>query len=63
MKGIIYSFFGLSIVLFLGMAHYFLASQRPGAYPPKYLLRKRSTTLAIGGVLFLSIGLLLLMFK
>jgi hypothetical protein len=58
LTGFTYFLFGVSILLFLGTIHYFLASRRPGVYPPRNILRKRSSTLAIGGTLFLMLGTL-----
>lgn len=58
LTGITYFLFGVSILLFFGMIHFFLASRRPGVYPPRNILRKRSATLAVGGTLFLMLGTL-----
>jgi hypothetical protein len=63
MEGVIFVLFSLCVILFLGMAHFLLASKRYGAYPPKYILRQRAGVLGAGGVLFFLIGLLLYMFQ
>ncbi len=58
MDGIIFGFFALSGVLFLGMIHYFLATHKPGMYPPKKVLRKRAGVLASSGAFCLILGVL-----
>ncbi|WP_442599079.1 hypothetical protein [Neobacillus sp. D3-1R] len=63
MKGVMFIIFALSILFFLGMAHFFFASKRPGVYPPKYILRRRAGAFAMGGILFLLIGILFAFFK
>ncbi|WP_241494630.1 hypothetical protein [Bacillus coahuilensis] len=40
MSGIVIGFYGLSIILFLGMIHYLVATSKQGMYPPKNLLKK-----------------------
>ncbi|PLR83751.1 hypothetical protein CVD25_11975 [Bacillus canaveralius] len=62
MGGIRFGFFALSAVLFLGAIHYLLASQRPGSYPPKHVLRARATALAGGGLVLFAFAMLLLLF-
>jgi hypothetical protein len=63
MKEVIFIFWGISLVLFSGMIHFFLASKRPGVYPPRNILKKRSVTLALGGTLFLCMGIVLRFFQ
>jgi hypothetical protein len=63
LEGVTFVIFAISILLFMGMAHFFFASKRPGVYPPKYILRRRAGSLAMGGILFLLIGILILFFK
>lgn len=60
---LMYVFFGLSVFLFLGMGHFFLASKRPGVYPPKVIQRQRSAALALGGIVFLFIGFIFRLFQ
>ncbi|PLR89960.1 hypothetical protein [Bacillus sp. T33-2] len=55
MVGII---FGVSILLFIGSINFFLASRKPGIYPPKKLLKKRAGVFAIGGAVLFLAGLL-----
>lgn len=58
-----YVLFGVSIVMFCGMFHYFLASKRPGVYPPRSVLKQRSAVLGLGGILFLLIGFIFRVFQ
>ncbi|WP_174730604.1 hypothetical protein [Mesobacillus harenae] len=53
MDGVIFGLFALSFILYYGMCHYILASNRPGIYPPKTLLKKRAKALAAGGTIVL----------
>jgi hypothetical protein len=57
--GIIFGFFALSVILFFGMIHYFMATQKSGMYPPKNILRRRAGVLGTGGVIALLLGILL----
>ncbi|WP_335872023.1 hypothetical protein [Bacillus sp. 2205SS5-2] len=59
MNGVVFGFFALSIILFFGTFHYILASQKPGMYPPKNLLKRRASVLAGGGCIVFILGLLL----
>jgi phosphatidylglycerophosphate synthase len=62
-SGILQVLFGISLLLFIGMFHFFLASKRPGVYPPKHILRKRAASLAMGAVVFFLLGLIVYVLK
>jgi hypothetical protein len=49
MKSVAVMFFIFSAILLLGTFKYFLELKRPGVYPPKQVLRKRTVALAGGG--------------
>jgi hypothetical protein len=55
-------FFVLSILSFSASIQFLVATKKPGVYPPKYILKRRSGTMAIGAVVFLFIGFLLNLF-
>ncbi|MGM0846388.1 MAG: hypothetical protein ACQEUT_15545 [Bacillota bacterium] len=59
MDGIIFGFFALSLILFFGTVHYFMAAQKSGMYPPKNFLKRRAGVLGAGGVITLLLGILL----
>ncbi|RIW35360.1 hypothetical protein D3H55_08170 [Bacillus salacetis] len=59
MDGIIFGFFALSAILFFGMIHYFMATQKTGVYPPKNILKRRAGVLGTGGIISLLLGILL----
>lgn len=63
MDGIIVFFFAISACFFFGMFHYFLATQRSGVYPPKYVLKQRAVFFAATGTVFFLIGLLFFLFR
>ncbi|MHC0036796.1 hypothetical protein [Pseudoneobacillus sp. C159] len=63
MIGILQVMFGISLLLFIGMFHYFIASKRPGVYPPKHIMRKRAATLAFGALVFFILGLFVYVLK
>lgn len=52
-------FFILSMISFVISIHFFIATKKPGVYPPKYLLKKRTGTMAVAGVTFLIIGVII----
>ncbi|WP_071396032.1 hypothetical protein [Bacillus tuaregi] len=49
-------FFTLSILFFSASLHFFISIKKPGVYPPKFVLKRRSAAMAVGGVFFLIIG-------
>lgn len=55
-KEMMFGLYGVSILLFICTIHYFLSSKRPGVYPPRNILRKRSVSFALGAVIFLLLG-------
>ncbi|HZG74091.1 MAG TPA: hypothetical protein VEY51_21360 [Chondromyces sp.] len=59
MDGVIFGFYTLSIILFVGMANSLMGIYKPGIYPPKKVLRKRASVLASGGIFTLLIAILL----
>ncbi|MEI5906452.1 hypothetical protein WAK64_05210 [Bacillus spongiae] len=63
MNGVVFGFFALSIVLFFGTFHYLLASQKPGMYPPKNIVKKRAVLLGSAGAIVFVIGLILWLFS
>jgi hypothetical protein len=60
---LMYIFSGLSVLLFLGMGYFFIASKRPGVYPPKVIQRQRAAALALGGIISLFIGFIFRLFQ
>ncbi|MBD8067720.1 hypothetical protein [Bacillus sp. PS06] len=63
MVGVIFGFFVISLLLFLGAFNYFLLSQRGGAYPPKRTLMQKAMGFAIVGTGILVIAILLSLFS
>ncbi len=59
MKSVTSVLFLLSILLFVGAILNALALKRPGFYPPKQVLKKRSAALAGGGAIFLLVTIIL----
>jgi hypothetical protein len=55
-------FFALSILSFLASIHFLASIKKPGVYPPKYILKRRSVTMAAGGLLFFLIGCIISLF-
>jgi hypothetical protein len=62
MDGIMLFFFLLSGCFFMGMLQSFLSSRRAGIYPPKNILKKRASILAVSGMVFFLLGLLFYLF-
>jgi hypothetical protein len=60
---LMYIFIGLSVFLFLGMGYFFVASKRPGVYPPKMIQRQRAAAFALGGIVSLFIGFIFRLFQ
>ena len=52
--------FIISSICFIGVIYNLLALKKPGMYPPKQILRKRASSLAGGGALFLLMGIIFL---
>jgi hypothetical protein len=63
MDGIIFGFFVVSACLLIGMIYYFIATKKPGVYPPKHVLKKRAGALGASGIAVLFLGILLLSFR
>lgn len=63
MSGLTAAIFSIGALLIAGGAHFYLAIKRPVVHPPKYILRKRATALAAGGIGFLLIGIIIHSFK
>lgn len=59
MKTVITILMVLGIVFLLGALKFLMDLLRPGVYPPKQVLRKRTAALAGAGGIFLIIALLL----
>ncbi|MEH7276957.1 hypothetical protein [Neobacillus vireti] len=59
MKSVITILFLLSLLLFASAIWNILSLKRPGFYPPKQVLKKRASSLAGGGALFLILSILL----
>ncbi|KAA9031651.1 hypothetical protein F4V44_00990 [Niallia endozanthoxylica] len=55
-------FFFLSILSFLASIHFLVSIKKPGVYPPKYMLKKRSVAMAAGGLIFFLIGCIVSLF-
>ncbi|XJZ28111.1 hypothetical protein ACF5W4_04755 [Bacillota bacterium Lsc_1132] len=52
------AFLLISFALFLGMARFFILYRKPGAYPPKHVIKKQMAALGGGCVLFFLLGML-----
>ncbi|WP_462408911.1 hypothetical protein [Neobacillus sp. Marseille-QA0830] len=59
MKSAAILFFILSAVLFLGAGKQAVNLKRPGVYPPKQIIKKRTVTLFLGGAICFLIAFLL----
>lgn len=55
-------FFFLSILSFLTSIHFLVSIKKPGVYPPKYILKRRSAAMATGGLVFFLIGCIISLF-
>ncbi|MDQ0232308.1 hypothetical protein [Metabacillus malikii] len=62
MSGVIFLFFVISLLLFIGVFHYFKLLQQSASYPPKKIVKQKITVLASGGAISLLIGIILLVF-
>lgn len=60
MAGVIFLFFVLSFLSFIGVFHYFQLFQRSASYPPKRVIKQKIVVLATAGFLSLLIGMILL---
>ncbi len=49
----------LSFLLFLGTVRLFAQYRKPGAYPPKHIVKKQMITLGSGCIFFFLLGLVL----
>jgi len=56
-------FFFLSILSFLASIHFLVSIKKPGVYPPKYMLKRRSAAMATGGLIFFLIGCMIRLFQ
>ncbi|APH06045.1 hypothetical protein [Bacillus weihaiensis] len=63
MSGVIFLFFTISLLLFIGAFHYFKLLQQSASYPPKKVVKQKVSVLASAGVIMLLIGSVLLYFQ
>jgi hypothetical protein len=62
MSGVIFLFFVISLLLFIGAFHYFKLMQQSASYPPKKVVQQKVSVLASAGVVTLLIGIMLIYF-
>ncbi|KKI90799.1 hypothetical protein WQ54_18800 [Bacillus sp. SA1-12] len=63
MAGVIFLFFLISLLLFIGAFHFLKLLQQSASYPPKKIVKQKVTVLASGGAVALFIGVILLYFQ
>jgi hypothetical protein len=63
MSGVIFLFFVISLLLFIGAFHYFRLLQQSASYPPKKVIKQKVTVLASAGGVALLIGIMLVYFQ
>ena len=63
MSGVIFLFFVISLLLFIGAFHYFRLFQQSTSYPPKKLVKQKVLVLASAGAGSLCIGIILMYFR
>ncbi|MFC0272060.1 hypothetical protein ACFFIX_11420 [Metabacillus herbersteinensis] len=63
MSGVIFLFFVISLLLFIGTFHYLKLIGQSAAYPPKKVLKQKATVLGTGGAISLLLGSLLYFFQ
>ena len=63
MSGVIFLFFVISLLLFIGAFHYFKLLQQSASYPPKKIVKQKVNVLASAGVIMLLIGIMLIYFQ
>ncbi|MFD2804052.1 hypothetical protein ACFSYB_03965 [Litchfieldia salsa] len=61
--GVIFGFFVISLLLFLGAFNYLLLSKRAGAYPPKRILIQKAMGFAAIGAGVLVVAIVLYIFS
>jgi hypothetical protein len=61
--GVIFGFFVISLLLFLGAFNYFLLSKRAGSYPPKRTQIQKATGFAAIGAGVLVVAIVLYIFS
>jgi hypothetical protein len=63
LAGVIFLFFTISLLCFIGTFHYLKLAQQSASYPPKHVVHQKAAVLAGGGVLALMIGILFYSFQ
>lgn len=63
MSGVIFLFFVISLLLFIGAFHYFKLLQQSASYPPKKIVKQKVNVLASAGIIMLLIGIMLIYFQ
>jgi hypothetical protein len=59
LAGVIFLFFAISLLCFIGAFHYLKLAQQSASYPPKHVVHQK----AGGGVLALMLGILFYSFQ
>jgi hypothetical protein len=57
LAGVIFLFFTISLLFFLGAFHYVKLAQQSASYPPKRVVHQKAVVLAGGGAISLLIGI------
>ncbi|WP_191556188.1 hypothetical protein [Metabacillus idriensis] len=63
MAGVIFLFFIISLLFFIGAFHYLKLAQQSASYPPRHVVHQKAAVLAGGGTLALLIGILFYSFQ
>lgn len=63
MSGVGKVFFTIGALLMVGGVYFIGAMRKPGVYPPKYILKRRATSLLLMGVSFFLLGLFIYSFR
>ncbi|MGM0876260.1 MAG: hypothetical protein ACQEWV_16190 [Bacillota bacterium] len=63
MLGVIFLFFAISLLLFIGAFHYFKLLQQSASYPPKKVVKQKVSVLASAGGVTLLIGIVLIYYQ
>lgn len=63
LSGVIFIFFIIALLFFIGAFHYLKLVQQSASYPPKKQLKQKVAVLASAGFISLVIGIILLSFS
>jgi len=63
MAGVVKTFFMIGVLLMASGGYFLLAIKKPGMYPPKYILKRRGSSLILAGSGFFLLGLIIHSFR